>query len=127
MSDNKRDIGPSGRAVADTVERLRVQSNLTFDALSKALTAQGRTIPPLGLRRIRDYTRRVDVDDLVALAAVLNTTPQALMDTSAAEDYRSRCLRWLMAEDDYRHGRTPPKPSTLFPMQPGVLINGGVA
>lgn len=39
----------------------------------------GRGIPPLGLRNIEAGTRRVDVDDLMALAAALGTSPITLL------------------------------------------------
>ncbi len=49
----------------------------------------GREIPPLGLRRIESGERRVDADDLVALAVALGVTPiTLLMPYTATEDTR---------------------------------------
>lgn len=47
--------------------------------LSERLETLGRPIPPLGLRRIEAGTRRVDVDDLVAIAIALGVSPASLL------------------------------------------------
>lgn len=44
----------------------------------------GREIPPLGLRRVESGDRKVDVDDLVALALALDVSPLALLLPSEA-------------------------------------------
>jgi hypothetical protein len=93
-----------GCAVADTVDRLRIANGLTFAGLSDLTAQAGHRIPPLGIRRIRDHQRYIDVDDLIALAAALHTTPSQLMDRTAAENYRTDCLRWLLAESEHGDG-----------------------
>lgn len=75
----KNPLGPSGKAVAANVERLRREKNLTFAALSEQLGVLGRPIPPLGLRKIVAETRRVDADDLAALAVALTVSPASLL------------------------------------------------
>jgi transcriptional regulator with XRE-family HTH domain len=84
----KNPLGPSGRTVADNIERLRTRDNLTFAALAARLKGIGRPIPTLGLRKIEAGTRRVDADDLVALAAALGVTPPTLLmpDVEQTED-----------------------------------------
>lgn len=84
----KNPLGPSGRAVAKNVERLRDKQKLTFAALSERLGELGRPIPPLGLRKIVAETRRVDADDLVALAIAFGVTPISLLmpDLDHAEE-----------------------------------------
>src|SRR5262245_40004286 len=72
-------LGPTGKTVADNVERLRKDQNLTFAALSELLSKIDRPIPPLGLRKIVAQTRRVDADDLVALAVALGVSPVTLL------------------------------------------------
>ncbi|MGW3179922.1 hypothetical protein ACWDD9_11725 [Kitasatospora sp. NPDC001119] len=47
--------------------------------LSEALAAQARPIPPSGITKIEKHVRRVDADDLVALALALNVGPVALL------------------------------------------------
>ena len=73
------DLGPTGEHVAQTVGKFREARNLGYAALSRRLAALGRKIPPLALRRIEAGERRVDVDDLVALAVALDVTPLALL------------------------------------------------
>lgn len=50
-----------------------------FARLSRELTKAGRDIPPLGLGRIETGGRRVDVDDLTALAVVFEVSPASLL------------------------------------------------
>ncbi|WP_210417106.1 hypothetical protein [Citricoccus sp. SGAir0253] len=52
---------------------------MQYKQLSEKLAEIGRPIPPLGLRRIEDGERRVDVDDLMALAVALDVNPVALL------------------------------------------------
>ena len=56
--------------------------------LSRQLAEMGRQIPPLGLRRIESEDRRVDVDDLVALALALGVSPITLLmpETASRDD-----------------------------------------
>ncbi|HEX5493232.1 MAG TPA: helix-turn-helix transcriptional regulator [Mycobacteriales bacterium] len=73
----KNPLGATGEMVADNVKRLR--GSLSYRELSERLEALGRPIPPLGLSRIEKCTRRVDVDDLVALGAALGVPPVLLL------------------------------------------------
>ncbi len=102
MTGIKMEYGSAGRRVADAVARLRIEQGLTLTELSRRTTEAGRRIPPVGLDRIFRYERRIDVDDLEILAQILHTTPANLMDATAADTYREDCLRWLLAEAEYR-------------------------
>lgn len=73
----KNPLGPTGRAVADNVRRLR--GDMQYVKLAAELAKLGRPIPTLGLRKIESYERRVDADDLVALAMALRTSPATLL------------------------------------------------
>lgn len=79
-STPKRPLGPVGQNVQRNVQRLRAQRRMTFVELSGHLDTLARPIPVLGLRRIETGTRRVDVDDLAALAAVFDVTPVYLLE-----------------------------------------------
>lgn len=80
MAENsKTALGPSGEALMHNVKRLREGQKLTYVELSERLTGLGRPIPVLGLRRIERGERRVDVDDLMALAHVLGVVPTKLL------------------------------------------------
>lgn len=72
-------LGPSGVTVARNVKRLMESRGLTYVALAERLDSIGRPIPTLGLRKIVGLTRRVDADDLVALAVALGVTPVTLL------------------------------------------------
>ncbi|MBT2491519.1 helix-turn-helix transcriptional regulator [Streptomyces sp. ISL-96] len=75
----KNPLGPIGENVRDNVKRLRQEQNLTLAELARRLSKIGRSIPSLGLSRIENGERRVDADDLVALASVLGVSPAALL------------------------------------------------
>jgi hypothetical protein len=107
------DLGPIGVAVAANIEGLRESRNLSYAELSRRLDERGRPIAPLGLTRIRDHQRRVDVDDLVALALALDVSPATLLlpdasvvgtsgstpVTEGGDDYpREQIWSWLIAE-----------------------------
>jgi len=71
--------GPVGRNLIANVERLRAERDLSLNRLSALLEEAGRPVPPLGLSRMIKAERRVDVDELVALAEVLDVTPDVLL------------------------------------------------
>ncbi|WP_199712687.1 hypothetical protein [Galactobacter caseinivorans] len=78
MADKKKMmLGATGERVRENVARLRGAKE--FKKLAEELSDVGRPIPPLGLRRIEAGERRVDVDDLTALAAVFKVSPLALL------------------------------------------------
>ena len=79
MAGQKIELGPSGRTVAENVKRIREFKRLTYTDLSRRVGELGRTIPPLAIRRIEESARRVDVDDLMALAVALDVNPNALL------------------------------------------------
>src|SRR5689334_8019285 len=72
-------LGPVGGYVMKNMKELRQARGLTYKALSDILSELGRDIPTLGLSRIEKGTRRVDADDLVALAIALGVNPSALL------------------------------------------------
>jgi transcriptional regulator with XRE-family HTH domain len=87
VAGKKSDLGPTGVNLTHAVRRLR--GNLSYNELSRRLADIGRDIPPLGLRRIEAGTRRVDVDDLMALAVVLGVSPIKLLMPDGTDPYAS--------------------------------------
>lgn len=80
MASKRNPLGPVGEAVRQNVKTLREEQNLSLAALSRRLSELvGRSIPTLGLSRIENGERRVDADDLVALAAALGVSPVTLL------------------------------------------------
>lgn len=80
-------LGPTAVAVAANVRRLRIKRGLAYTELSERLQKTGRNIPTWGLRKIESGGRRVDSDDLVALAVALGVSPATLLmpDTAHSE------------------------------------------
>jgi transcriptional regulator with XRE-family HTH domain len=93
----KNPLGPTGQTVAANIKRLREKHGLAFTELSARLAQLGRQIPPLGLRKIETLNRRVDADDLMALAVALGTNPNALLFPPS--DFAGHVLRLTAAGD----------------------------
>jgi hypothetical protein len=83
--DNTR-TGPAGQVLAGNIRRIREAQRIGYMELSRLLADVGRPIPELGLRRIEKGERRVDFDDLLALAYVLKVCPVDLMVSNEAAD-----------------------------------------
>ncbi len=81
----KRALGPTGETVRANIIRLRTDRRMGYTDLSERLKDLDRRIPALGLRRIENGARRVDTDDLLALAIALGVSPATLL-TPNAED-----------------------------------------
>jgi len=82
----KNPLGPTGEYLRQRIADLRKRRGMTYKRLSEALTEAGRPIPPLGLSRLEEGERRVDVDDLVAFARVLAVDVTELLYGPNAED-----------------------------------------
>ncbi|WP_157487932.1 helix-turn-helix domain-containing protein [Leifsonia sp. Root1293] len=94
------DIGPTGKTVAENVKRLRGELNLKQSELSERLSALGQPIPTASIGKLESGLRKVEVDDLMAIAVALNVSPLALLlpdtrspeakvDVTGAENQRS--------------------------------------
>lgn len=86
MTDEQRRRGPAatqveatGQHVSANVARLRKARGWSTYVLAQKLSEAGRPIPQSGISRIESGIRRVDVDDLTALAAVFGVSPSALL------------------------------------------------
>ncbi|GAA3531297.1 hypothetical protein GCM10022419_008000 [Nonomuraea rosea] len=75
----KNPLDVTGEQLKANIRRIREARNFTFQKLSDELARIGRPIPTLGLSRIEKGERRVDADDLVALALVLGVNVSALL------------------------------------------------
>ncbi len=64
---------------------LREAAGLSLEGLSEAMDRAGRPILPSGLSKIEQGDRRVDVDDLAALAVALGVNPSRLLLSDEAE------------------------------------------
>ncbi|KOX23379.1 MULTISPECIES: helix-turn-helix domain-containing protein [unclassified Streptomyces] len=72
-------IGPAGNAAAHTIERTRTARGYSQRQLAARVTALGRSMTFTALSHIERPVCRCDIDDLVAIATVLGSTPQTLL------------------------------------------------
>lgn len=124
MGTNKVQRGPVSQRVAENIRALRGERRLTLDDLARRLVELGRPILKSGLSKVESGERRVDVDDLMALALALNATPNRLLLEAAADDELtqltdnptllcSRIQAWAWACGEAYWGAGD-HPSTLF-------------
>lgn len=79
MAGKESARGPTAATVSANITALRESQNLNYTQVSERLSDVGRRISAVGVRRIESGERRVDVDDLVAFALALRTSPATLL------------------------------------------------
>lgn len=77
-------LGPTGHRVGRRLRELRQVRGFTLGDLEERLREMGRPILLSALSKIEKGQRRVDVDDLVALALALDVSPNLLLLPSPA-------------------------------------------
>lgn len=111
MGTKATEVGPTATRVASNIKRIREdrRPRMTLDDLSARLEELGRPILKSGLSKIENGDRRVDVDDLVAIAVALGVTPNALLLDPEADSARmaltparetSRRAAWFWAQGE---------------------------
>jgi transcriptional regulator with XRE-family HTH domain len=101
-------LGAAGETVRANVKQLREDQNLGYSQLSRKLHEVGRSVPDLGLRRIEAGERRVDVDDLMALAVALGVSPVTLlMPPKPSDDKHEMVVATEMVEAPGEDGGIP--------------------
>ncbi len=83
--------------VRANVKRLREEQRLTLGGLADRLAEVGRPILATGVSKIEQGDRRVDVDDLVALALALDVNPNALLMPAAADRTKTKLTEEVTA------------------------------
>lgn len=73
-----RDIGKTGATLAANIKRYR-GDRVSLRELEGRLEKLGMKISASGLQKVEAGTRRVDADELMALAVALNVNPNALL------------------------------------------------
>jgi transcriptional regulator with XRE-family HTH domain len=74
--------GPTGERVASAVKALRLARGMTQQQLADAVTEAGRSMAKTGINKLEQpgpRRRRVDTDDLMALAVALDVSPLRLL------------------------------------------------
>jgi hypothetical protein len=103
-------LGPTGQTVAENLRRLR--GSVPLRSLENRLEKIGRRITASALQKIEAGKRRVDADELVALAFVLRTTPNNLLLPDTAEQGRMVEVTGIGEVDaadlwEWAHGHKP--------------------
>lgn len=118
------EIGPTGETVAFNLRRIRTGAGRDLRTLSSALKSRGIALSASALSKIENLQRRVDVDELVAIALELGVNPNALLFPPAATEFwyvnvtgsaeipADKLWDWARGEDwpEYSTGQ-PPKGS----------------
>ncbi|MEJ8671882.1 helix-turn-helix transcriptional regulator [Streptomyces sp. MS1.AVA.1] len=86
MSEPMGPLGPAGRNLRRNIRRLREHRQWSYREAEARLSKAGRAISTLGLSAIESGERHVDVDDLVALAAVFDLGIEELLRPPAGCD-----------------------------------------
>ncbi|MFE7072699.1 helix-turn-helix domain-containing protein [Streptomyces sp. NPDC057620] len=87
MSEDRRNPpGPAGRNARRNLRRLREERRFSYAELAERLARLDHHVTALDLSSLERGERRVDVDDLVALAAVFDCTLDQMLAPPAACD-----------------------------------------
>lgn len=79
MAGKESARGSTSDTVRANVTAVREAQNLNYTQVSEQLARLGWSISAVGVRRIENGERRVDADDLVALAVALGVSPASLL------------------------------------------------
>ncbi|NKS20853.1 helix-turn-helix domain-containing protein [Rhodococcus hoagii] len=79
MATRRVEIGPTGETVRTNIAKARKDQHLTLRDLAERLAANGRPLAHNTLSEIERGARRVDVDDLFAIAVALDVSPSVLL------------------------------------------------
>lgn len=79
MASRTLELGDIGKATAANVRLVRGRRGMTQRDLADRMGELGRPLLASGVAKIEAGERRVDVDDLTALAVALNVTPARLL------------------------------------------------
>lgn len=79
MGTRRVELGSTGRTVSLNIARIRKDQRLTLRDLAGRLEKVGRRLAHTGISDIENGSRRIDVDDLLAIAAALDVSPVALL------------------------------------------------
>jgi transcriptional regulator with XRE-family HTH domain len=109
-------LGPVGQQVAANVKASRGRRGMSVRDLSRRLTELGRPILPSGITKIEQGARRVDVDDLNALAAALGVSPTRLLLHGSEDE-----AEFEAEFQNYVHARRGTGKAALHPMTYAVF------
>lgn len=80
MTRRANELGDAGIRFAENLRRVRISRPMTTERLAERVTELGRPMYANTITKIEKQQRRVDVDDLAALASALGVTVTHLLD-----------------------------------------------
>lgn len=119
MAGKESARGATSDAVRANIKEVREAQNLNYTQVSEQLATLGWSISAVGVRRIESGERRVDVDDLTAIAVALGVSPASLLMPNLKTVTKNDLVpitgwhkeisaivvwRWLTARDDLVYG-----------------------
>ncbi|WP_182480865.1 helix-turn-helix domain-containing protein [Clavibacter californiensis] len=117
--------------MAANIARVRKSQQMSLERLESILWNMGNRISFSGLSKIENNSRRVDVDDLMAIALALDVSPASLLLPHAGVDEKAEITgghgsvvllwEWMYAErelepDDVRAFKARSLPGWLYPL-----------
>lgn len=88
MATRRVELGPVGEALTRNLKHLREARHLRLDDLADLLAQAGRPLSKTTLSQIETGGRRVDVDDLVAIALALRVDIADLLASASTSRFR---------------------------------------
>ncbi len=79
------DIGADGERVSANIARLRKARGIDLRSLSEGTRAAGRHLSASALSKLENLHRKIDIDDLFAIATALDVTVYALLGVAENE------------------------------------------
>ncbi len=120
------EVGPTGKRVGENLRAFRDAGGFTTSVVAAAVTALGVPMTASTVTKIEVAGRRVNVDELVALALALNISPVTLLMPRQAPDADpsdpqsdqvgitdqvsvpwETAWRWMHGEWPFTHGKWP--------------------
>lgn len=79
MAGVKKNAGPTSRRAAANLKRIRQRKGLTAAEVARRAVVYGSPILDTAITKTETGSRRMDIDDLMVLAAVLDVSPNELL------------------------------------------------
>jgi transcriptional regulator with XRE-family HTH domain len=130
---NEERISGAGQVLAQNIRRIREAQRLTYAELTRRLDKAGRHVPVLALQRIETCQRRVDIDDLMALAYALevcvvdllvpaDALPEEPYPVTSQHQFETESVRQWISGQEIRLAPVP-DPNSLFASPGKVMFN----
>lgn len=81
----KTKSGEASRIAVGNIRTHRARLGMTVTEMSEAMTEIGHPLPPISIHRLEDGNRRIDVDDLTALARLFKVSRESLLTEPECE------------------------------------------